>query len=109
MMWCFPERAREFVQNQITIWNPGMAQADGMQGGVCAQAIQNPSRYLVASLWSDLQAHQTYLQAIFPSLREKANLPHTIQHIEGWVMQLEKSWQLIQHESAQENVNESAC
>jgi heme-degrading monooxygenase HmoA len=89
-----PERASEFVHNQETIWNRGMAQAPGMQGGLLAQGIADPSRYLVASLWSDLQAHEMYRQSIFPSLREKANLQHTIQHIQGWVLQLEKSWQV---------------
>jgi quinol monooxygenase YgiN len=91
----FPEQRQVFEQNQRTIWNPGMAEAGGMLEGACAQAMDNPSRYLVASLWSDMQAHQIYLQTAFPLLRERAQLPQSIQHIEGWVMQLERSWQVI--------------
>jgi len=90
-----PEQGQAFEQNQRTIWNPGMAEAGGMLGGVCAQAIEDSSRYLVASLWSDAQAHQAYLQTAFPLLRERAQLPQSIQHIEGWVIQLEKSWQVL--------------
>jgi quinol monooxygenase YgiN len=91
----FPEQRLTFEQNQRTIWNPGMAEAGGMLSGVCAQAIADSSRYLVASLWSDAQAHQAYLQTAFPLLRERAQLPQSIQHIEGWVIQLEKSWQVL--------------
>jgi quinol monooxygenase YgiN len=91
----FPEQGQAFEQNQRMIWNPGMAEAGGMLGGACAQAIGDPLRYLVASLWGDEQSHQAYLQTAFPVLRERAQLPRSIQHIKGWVIQLEKSWQVI--------------
>ncbi len=91
----FPEQSQVFEQNQRTIWNPGMAEVGGMLSGVCAQALEEASRYLVASFWSDMQAHQVYLQTAFPLLRERAQLPQSLQHIEGWVIQLEKSWQVI--------------
>ncbi|QBD75265.1 DUF4937 domain-containing protein [Ktedonosporobacter rubrisoli] len=91
----FPQRDQLFIHNQKTIWNPGMMQASGMYGGVFAQAQDHSSRYLVATLWSDLQAHQAYREALFPHLREKANLPQTLQSIHGWVLQLEKTWQVL--------------
>jgi heme-degrading monooxygenase HmoA len=93
--YLFSEQDQTFIHNQTTIWNPGMAQAQGMYVGVFAQAMDHSSRYLVASLWSDLQAHQAYRETLFPLLREQANLPQTLQSIHGWVLQLEKTWQVL--------------
>lgn len=91
----FPERDQTFIHNQTTIWNPGMTQAEGMYAGVFAQATDHSSRYLVTSLWRHLQAHQTYMETLFPLLREQANLPQMLQSIQGWVLQLEKTWQVL--------------
>jgi hypothetical protein len=91
----FPEQDQTFIHNQTTIWNPAMAQAQGMLAGIFAQATDHASRYLDASLWSDLQAHQAYMEILFLLLPEQANLSQTLQSIHGWVIQLEKAWRVL--------------
>lgn len=91
----FPERTQDFIQNQIKIWNPGMAEARGMYSAIVARTDEHPPRFLLTSLWQDRQAHQAYLATLFPLIRKYAQLPQTVQQIKGWFVQLEKEWQVI--------------
>ncbi len=99
----YRERVRHFEEVQKKVWNPGMAAAGGMLGGVFARAEeveqycekQMVIRYLTASLWENDEAHMNYVRNHFPLLNLKAEVGRDIQHIEGKLVRLVETWSVL--------------
>lgn len=88
-----PEAAAAFEDDQARRWRPEMAQAPGMLGGGFFREPGQPV-YLVATLWSDLEAHAAYVRQRLPALR--AASPHAGQMtaLEGACVPLEPAWRV---------------
>jgi hypothetical protein len=79
-----------FVQAQAEVWNPGMAAARGMCGGVFAQGSE--AEFLVLSAWRTTADHQRYLDERFHRLRETAGSAADLDALTGDLIDLEPSW-----------------
>ncbi|MFC7533176.1 DUF4937 domain-containing protein [Actinoplanes sp. GCM10030250] len=86
-------RQAHFVRAQADVWNPGMAAAPGMCGGVFAQSGE--AEFLVLSAWRTAGDHQRYLDERFGQLRERAGLTVDLDAVTGDVVDLEPSWTVL--------------
>jgi hypothetical protein len=86
-------RRAHFVRAQAEVWNPGMAAAPGMCGGVFAQ--RGEAEFLVLSAWRTAAAHQRYLDNRFDRLRARAGLATDLDAVTGDVVDLEPSWTVL--------------
>lgn len=99
----YRERVQHFKEVQQKVWNPGLAEAGGMLGGVLACEVkpsQNDERdtvirYFTASLWESDEAHMNYVRNHFPLLNLKAESGQDIQHIEGKWVRLVETWSVL--------------
>ena len=89
-----PDKMNEFIQEQKTLWNPGMQQAEGMLGGQLWQFNDESDRYLITTFWEGEVAHRHYMAAYFPRLKQQAatDIIHTIS---GHNIRTEPSWKII--------------
>jgi heme-degrading monooxygenase HmoA len=85
-----PARAAHFVSAQEAVWNPGMATAPGMLGGLFAQATD--TEFLVLSMWRSAADHQRYQAKDFPRLRRQAAAAEDLAEITGDLVQIEQEW-----------------
>ncbi|GIE86175.1 DUF4937 domain-containing protein [Actinoplanes regularis] len=86
-------RAAHFIQTQAELWNPGMAGAPGMCGGVFAQ--NGESECLVLSGWRTADDHQLYLDERFGQRYEKAGLAADLDDVTGDLVDLDPTWTVI--------------
>ncbi|ACA88991.1 DUF4937 domain-containing protein [Shewanella woodyi] len=88
-----PDKLDEFIQEQKTLWNPGMQQVEGMLGGQLWQFNDESDRYLVTTYWESEAAHRHYMAEYFPRLKQQAatDIIHTIS---GHHIQTEPSWRV---------------
>lgn len=94
-----PDKADAFIQEQKTLWNPGMQQAKGMLGGELCQFIDEENRFLVISYWQSESHHHDYTSHHFPLLKQQA-ATDIIQTISGHNIQTESSWKITPLEKA---------
>ncbi len=85
-----PGRDDHFRDVQRTVWAPGMAEADGMLGGMFTQLGDH--RYLVTTGWRDAESHRRYVAERFPRLRERAGAAADLSAIRGHEVALMRSW-----------------
>ena len=88
----FTGHRERFLAKQQEIWNPGMKQSGGLLAGELGEALHDPNRILVATLWESEAAHQTYCDETLPLLHEKAHIEEDIEQVTGRVVRLEPSW-----------------
>ena len=74
---------------------PGMAQADGMLGGVFSRCRAADTRYLVTTLWEDREAHARYVEECLPRLRGQAQVECDVERLDAHLVQLESSWRVL--------------
>ncbi|MBO8172251.1 MAG: YdbC family protein [Bacillaceae bacterium] len=91
----YRERIPHFVDTQKKIWNPGMAEAEGMLAGVFGVEKENERRFLVATLWKDEASHMAYVQNMFPTLNVRAQVGEDIEEIAGKMVRLIPTWTVI--------------
>jgi heme-degrading monooxygenase HmoA len=87
-----PGRDDHFRDVQRTVWAPGMAEADGMLGGLFTQLDDH--RYLVTTGWRDAESHRRYVAERFPRLRELAGAAGDLSAIRGHEVALTRSWRV---------------
>lgn len=85
-----PGRVPHFTDVQASVWNPGMIQAPGFQGGLFAQCELN--EFLVVTQWETADAHDQYRRERFPGLREHAAATRDVQSIIGHQIALQANW-----------------
>jgi heme-degrading monooxygenase HmoA len=90
-----PERASRFVDAQARVWAPGMAEAPGMLGGVFGAVRDQPDRFLVATLWSSMEAHDAYARQRVTALREGAGTDDDVEQLVGRVIALVPAWTVV--------------
>lgn len=83
-------RTTHFRAVQAGVWNPGMAATPGMSGGVFAQGGE--TEFLVVSLWSSEEAHESYRTERFPELRRRAGAAADLAEITGDLVAIEPRW-----------------
>lgn len=88
------ESEKQFLHMQETVWNPGIARAEGMMGGVVGRSLSS-NRYIVLSLWKDAAAHNQYVKEIFPQLLHTANPSQQVLHMEGKQTTFVSSWSVL--------------
>ncbi len=89
-----PTQIEHFTQTQVELWNPGMAQVDGMLGGyLCCDHTQE-NKFLVMSFWRDQSSHQNYVDNYFPELREKSNVEEDIELLLGRFIEMLPEWKV---------------
>jgi heme-degrading monooxygenase HmoA len=84
------DRTRHFEQAQRSVWNPGMATAPGMLGGVFAAG--EPGEYLVLSAWRSPADHASYLTDQFPALRRDSDAERDLANIAGDLIEFHDAW-----------------
>jgi heme-degrading monooxygenase HmoA len=89
------DRREHFLEVQRSVWMPGMAQAEGMLGGVFSQLRAANTRYLVATLWEDREAHARYVGECWPRLRAQAQVERDVERLDAHLVQLEPSWRVL--------------
>jgi hypothetical protein len=80
----------DFVRAQAEVWNPGMAAAAGMCGGIFAQSGE--AEFVVLSAWRTAGDHQRYLDERFVQLSGRARLTTDPDAVTGDLVDLEPSW-----------------
>ena len=86
-------RQAHFVRAQTELWNPGMAAAPGMCGGVFAQ--NGEVEFLVLSAWRTAGHHQRYLKERFGQLHDRAGLTVNLEALTGDLVALEPNWTVL--------------
>jgi heme-degrading monooxygenase HmoA len=89
-----PGRQDHFLQVQQSLWAPAMDETEGMLGGVFGRSRGAGSRYLVATLWQDRAAHESYVENRLLDLRAQASVERDLERIEGRVIALERLWRV---------------
>jgi hypothetical protein len=89
------DRRGHFLEVQRSVWIPGMAQAEGMLGGVFSQLRAANTRYLVATFWGDREAHARYVSECLPRLRAQAEVERDVEPLDAHLVQLEPSWRVL--------------
>lgn len=84
------DRVTHFLQAQADIWNPGMARAPGMRGGLFAR--RGEAELLVLSLWAAPADHERYAAGHLPGLRERAGTVDDLDSITGDLVAIEPTW-----------------
>lgn len=85
-----PGREEHFTRAQVEVWNPGMAAAPGLNGGVFGRRVSR--EFLVLTWWRSAQEHARYQVERFPQLREASCAADDLGDITGDLVALESSW-----------------
>lgn len=88
-------RQAHFVRAQAAVWNPGMAAAPGLLGGVFAQ--RGDAEFLVLSGWASEAAHADYVDGPFAALRERSGAADDLESIAGDLVDVEPAWTVHCH------------
>lgn len=89
-----PGRIGHFISAQAGVWNPGMASAPGMLGGVFAQAAD--TEFLVLSMWRSPADHEKYRAERFAGLRRRAAATEDLTDVAGDLVEVERTWSVPQ-------------
>lgn len=89
-----PDSTQRFVEIQDTIWNPGMNSCEGMLGGVLMKDNTVENRYLAVSFWKRVEDHLRYVNGVFPSLSQSANITEHLKSITSYRVLIERDWQI---------------
>ena len=91
---CFlkPGRSEHFIEMQKTVWNPAMAESEGMLAGAFGTVQDEPDRYVVTTFWRDESAHQAYVENSLPGLQTRARIDQDLQRISGHLVRLDPDW-----------------
>lgn len=87
-----PNMDDEFIHQQRTIWNPGMAPVEGMLGGSFWGFSQEPGRYLVTTFWKTEKDHKNYIDNHFPKLKSRSRDSVCLESLSGLGFDCEKKW-----------------
>ena len=91
----FPDKTDDFMYLQKTVWNPGMANVNGMLGGYFWSFSSEPDRYLVTTFWKTENDHQKYMTDQFPDLKKRSRATNCIVSISGHSFIKEKKWMVL--------------
>jgi hypothetical protein len=89
------DRREHFLEVQRSVWMPGMAQAEGMLSGVLSQLRAANTRYLVATLREDREAHARYVGECLPRLGALAQVEQDVERLDAHLVQLEPPWRVL--------------
>jgi quinol monooxygenase YgiN len=84
------DRREHFVAAQADVWNPGIAAAPGMLGGVFGTSGE--TEFLVLTEWDSGEDHQRHVTDRFPRLRERSGAAEDLEQIAGDLIVIEPAW-----------------
>ena len=87
--------AEQFLERWQSVWAPGLHDADGMLAGMLVVAGSARRRYMVATLWSEVELHDEFARLTVPVLREQADVEPFIESITGYHVPLEREWTVV--------------
>ena len=67
-----PARRNQFIDAQLRVWEPGMADCPGQLGGAFSVVEGTDDRFLVTTLWRDEDSHDGYVRDSQPGLKSQA-------------------------------------
>ncbi len=86
----FPGRVEHFVHSQERVWNPAM-HAHGVLTTGFWQDLDRPLRFLVATLWTDRDAHLAWRRSsAFTECWKRAGVEEDCESVTGHVVPVEK-------------------
>lgn len=85
-------REKHFTERQRSCWNPGMASAPGMLGGVFGRAASGSNEYLVCTFWCSVESHRNYRDGVFPSLRGDSAVDVDCDFVQVALVAVESGW-----------------
>lgn len=89
-----PDSEQRFLEIQETIWNPGMSSCEGMLGGTLMRDSTVTNRYLAVSFWKRVKDHLRYMNNVFPSVSQSANIAEHLESITSYRVLTEQNWQV---------------
>lgn len=89
-----PDSEQRFLEIQETIWNPGMSSCKGMLGGTLMKDSTVKNRYLAVSFWKRVTDHLRYMNDVFPSVSQSANIAEHLESITSYRVLIERNWQI---------------
>jgi len=94
---CRVRRARRnhFVDAQLNVWEPGMAECAGQLGGMFSVVEDTEDRFLVTTLWRDEDSHDRYVRDELPRLKDEARPEGDLRGIVGRKVRLEREWTVL--------------
>lgn len=92
---CLVHAGREshLVDAQARVWEPAMACADGMLGGVFG--VLGDRRYVVCTGWRDEESHQRYADEEVSALLERADTNTDLEHVGLYGIHIEQGWTVL--------------
>ncbi len=84
-----------FEKVQKSIWLPSMKNTKGMLGGEFSVNDTSKLNYLVSSFWDSKINHENYSKLQLPINQKDANINEDLKSIQGKLILLKKSWQII--------------
>jgi hypothetical protein len=92
---CVAQAGREshLVDAQARVWEPAMACADGMLGGVFA--VLGDRRYVVCTGWRDEESHHRYADEEVSVLLERADTTNDLEQVGLYGIRIEAGWTVL--------------
>ena len=72
-----------------------MKSTKGMLGGHFSKAVDDPSRYLVSTIWDSIENHNNYTKQKLPIFKLKSDVKNDINKIIGRQIVLVDSWNIV--------------
>jgi quinol monooxygenase YgiN len=85
------EAREDFRDSQRTLWNPAL-KANGVLAGTFACGIDEPHRFLTASVWVSAADHDAYNRNAVPQLMRHADVISKCRAITGRIVIVEPAW-----------------
>ncbi|MCH1925781.1 YdbC family protein [Shewanella sp. C32] len=85
---------RQFIRDQMAMWNPALAKQHGMQGGYIWRNSQQTADFILQTYWESEQAHSRYVEDLLPELMQAMRPMHYMQSISGSFVYEEPQWRV---------------
>jgi quinol monooxygenase YgiN len=86
-----------FRQVQHELWNPALA-ANGVLAGAFSGSVDDPNRFLTASVWGSASDHDAYNRHAVPQLMRQADVISACRAIAGRIVVADPAWSVGRNE-----------
>ncbi|KFZ36651.1 hypothetical protein HR45_15255 [Shewanella mangrovi] len=85
---------RQFIRDQLAMWNPALATQNGMLGGYIWRNRLRSRDFILQTYWESKQAHTRYLEDLLPELMQAMRPMRYMQSISGSYVLEEPLWRV---------------
>ncbi|MBI5154232.1 DUF4937 domain-containing protein [Candidatus Poribacteria bacterium] len=89
-----PGRDDHFNEVQRSLWNPGMAAAEGFLGGLTGWLDEAGAVRLVLTFWRTIPDHDAWRSTRFPNSSPRAGVENDVEELRGGVVRVEEPWRV---------------